>query len=185
MSTKSPRLRSFAAAATLALFTLSAAPVGAARPSVTVGDFAVKLTRALGYNIDDETVAADTLRQAGVHVDPNLEAPLTESRAGDMLREMGVPSSSSGDPAAPMSPIAADRVAGAAALHLSAQADAFTPNPETEQCRGVGDRMTCYNCCFSVLSPKVKFPVVAVLICGLICAKLFPPASQSSPSGLR
>ncbi|HUD71630.1 MAG TPA: hypothetical protein VMQ62_06670 [Dongiaceae bacterium] len=179
--TKSPRLRSFAAALTLALVTLSAAPVGATRPAVTVGDFAVKLTRALGYNVDDESVAADTLRQAGVHIDADLGAPLTESRAGDMLREMGVPSSSSGDPSAIMSAVGADRAAGAAALQLSSQADGFTPGPETEQCRNVGDRPTCYNCCFSVLSPRVKFPIVAVLVCGLVCSRLFPPPSPSSP----
>ncbi len=181
MLTKSPRLRSLAAALTLALVTLSAAPVGATRPAVTVGDFAVKLTRALGYNIDDQNAAADTLRQAGVHIDADLAAPLTESRAGDMLREMGVPSSSSGDPSAIMSPVGADRAAGAAALQMSSQVDAFTPGPETEQCRSVGDRPTCYNCCYSILAPKVKFPIVAVLFCGLVCARLYPPPSPSSP----
>lgn len=181
MLTKSPRVRSFAAACTLSLMTLSAAPVGATRPAVTVGDFAVRLTRALGYNIDDESAAADTLRQAGVHVDPNLAAPLTESRAADMLREMGVASSTSGDPSAVLSPIGAERAAGAAALQLSAQVDAYTPGPETAQCRDVGDRMSCYNCCYSILGSRTKFPIVAVLICGLVCARLYPPPSPSSP----
>lgn len=178
---RSPRLRTFAAALTLALFTMSAAPVGASRPAVTVGDFAVKLSRSLGYAIDDEATAADTLRQAGVHIDPDLNAPLTERRASDMLREMGVDSTSSGNPGSPMSSLAADRAANTAALHLSAQADQFTPGPQTEACQNVGDRTTCYQCCFAVLSPKVKFPVAVVLICGLVCARLFPPASPSSP----
>lgn len=177
---KSPRLRSFAAATLLALFTLSAVPASAVRPTVTVGDFAVKLTRALGYDIGDEGAAADTLRQAGVHVDPDLSTPLTESRAGDMLREMGVPSSSSGDPSAIMSPAGADRAAGAAALHLTAQVDGYTPSPETEQCRNIPDRPTCYNCCYAVLAPRVRFPVIAALLCGIVCARLYPP-SPSAP----
>lgn len=178
---RSPRIRSFIAALSLALFTMSAAPGSASRPVVTVGDFTVKLSRALGYAVDDPETAATTLRQAGVHVDPDLNAPLTESRAGDMLREMGVDATSSGDPASPMSSLAADRAANRAALQLSSQAEGFTPGPQTEACQGVDDRASCYQCCFAVLSPKVRFPAAVVLICGLVCARLFPPASPSSP----
>jgi hypothetical protein len=182
MFTKSSRIVSVAATLTLTAFVASAAPLTTARPKVTVGEFAVKISRALGYPADDPEVASNTLRMAGVHIDADLSVPLTEGRAADMMREMGLPTTVSGNPASVMSPTAADRAATSVAIAAASVPPGFSTTEVTTTCTGVGDRTSCYNCCTSILLPKVRYPIAAILICALLCARLFPPPSPSSPA---
>jgi hypothetical protein len=180
MFTKSSRIVVVAATMTLSAFVASAAPLTTARPKVTVGEFAVKVSRALGYPVDDPEAASDTLRMTGVHIDADLGAPLTRGRAADMMRDMGLPSTVSGDPAGMMSPTAADRAATSVALAAATMPPEVSTTQVTESCASVGDRTSCYACCTSILSPKVRHPITAIIICALLCSRLYPPPSPSS-----
>jgi len=182
MFTKSSRIVTVAATMTLTAFVASAAPLTTARPQVTVGEFAVKISRALGYPVDDPEAASNTLRMAGVHIDSDLSAPLTEGRAADMMREMGLPATVSGDPAGMMSPTAADRAATSVGLAAASVPPGFSTTEVASTCTGIGDRSSCYNCCTSILLPKVRYPIAAILICAFLCARLYPPPSPSSPA---
>jgi len=179
MFTKSSRIVTVAATMTLSVFVASAAPLATARPKVTVGDFAVKVSRALGYPVDDPEAASNTLRMAGVHIDADLGVALTEGRAADMMREMGLPATVSGDPASMMSPTAAERAATSVALAAASVPPEVSTTQVTESCASVGDRASCYACCVSIVSPKVRHPIAAILVCALLCSRLYPPPSPS------
>jgi len=181
MFTNSSRIVPVAATLTLAAFVASAAPLTTARPRVTVGEFAVKISRALGYPADDPETASNTLRMAGVHIDADLGVPLTEGRAADMMREMGLPATVSGDPAGLMTPAAASQAATTVAIAAATVPPGFSTTEVSTTCTNVGDRTSCYNCCLSILEPRVRYPVTAILICALLCARLFPPPSPSEP----
>ena len=180
MFTKSSRIVVAAATMTLTAFAASAAPLTTARPGVTVGEFAVKVSRALGYAVDSPEAASNTLRMAGVHIDADLNVALTQGRAAAMMREMGLPATVSGDPTGMMSPVAADRAATSVALAAAAVTPEVSTTQVTESCASVGDRASCYACCTSIVSPRVQHPIAAIIICALLCSRLYPPPSPSS-----
>lgn len=163
--------------ATVLSFSTIAFPAGPVVQPVTVGDFAVKVARALGFQAVDSEEAGNHLRMAGVHLDPDMKAPLTEGRASDMMRELGVDTRVSGDPAAPMSAIRADQAATAVALGVGQTADRFTSDGGQlpAACTNVTDRMTCNQCCLGILLPNTKFPIRAIVICAVLCARVYPP----------
>ena len=182
MFTKSSRIVTVAATLTLTAFVATAAPLTTARPRVTVGEFALKVSRALGYPTDDQETAGNTLRMAGVHIDADLGVPLTEGRAADMMRDMGLPATVSSNPAGMMTPAAATQAATTVAIAAATVPPGFSTTEVTTACTGVGDRTSCYNCCISILGPRVQYPIAAILICALLCARLFPPPSASEPA---
>src|SRR5262245_8142058 len=102
-------------------------PAAPAPQKMTVGEFAIKLAQALGYAPANAQAAAEFLRQAGVHLDANLRAPLTQGQVVGMLHELGVDASAGADPEAPMTQARADMAAARAALVLGAAPDNFTP----------------------------------------------------------
>src|SRR2546423_2527496 len=75
-------------AATLALSSLAvwAAPGGA----ITVGDFALKIARAMGQRPIDQGTAGSALRRAGVDLGVDMTASLTMGRAARILRGLGM-----------------------------------------------------------------------------------------------
>ena len=173
------------ALATVLSFSTIAFPAAPPAQPVTVGDFAVKVARALGLQAVNVDEAGDRLRMAGVHLDPDLSAPLTEGRASDMMRELGVDTRVSGDPAAPMTEARANLAATSVALGVGATADRYTTEGSQlpEACTNVTDRMTCNQCCLGILLPVAKFPIRAIVICAALCARVFPPnPSLSTPA---
>jgi hypothetical protein len=174
MSFKTSRV---VALATMLSFSTLAIPAEPASQPVTVGDFAVKVARALGFEAANVQEAGDRLRVAGVHLDPDLAAPLTQGRASDMMRDLGVESRVSGDPLAPMTESRANQAATAVALGVGGTADRFTADGGglPAACTNVTDRMTCNQCCLGVLLPVAKFPIRAIVICAVLCAKVYPP----------
>jgi hypothetical protein len=183
MLAKSSRL---VALSTLLSLTSLAVPAAPSSKGVTVGDFAVKVTRALGYPEANRETASQNLRLAGVHLEANLDTPLTEGRAADYMRELGVQATVSGNPATPMSDSRADQAAASVALSAAMQADSFSTSGSTggtTACMGMDTRMACDQCCLGILLPRTKFPLRAVLFCAVICARIFPPPpSVSGPS---
>jgi hypothetical protein len=180
MFTRSSRTVALGASLALTAFVASAAPVPAAR-TVTIGQFAVQLSKALGAQTDSEETAATNLRLAGAHLDADLAAPLTEGRAADIMTDLGVPAQASGNPAAPMTPGKAGQAATTVALSIASEADGFSSESMPSNCTGVRDRASCYACCTSFLGPMSQHPLRVVLLCGVICAKLFPPVSAWFP----
>jgi len=175
MFAKTSRVVALATILSCSTFVFPAAPV--ARP-VTVGDFAVKVARALGLQADDEQMAGDRLRMAGVHLGPDLSAPLTEGRASDFMRELGVDSRISGDPATPLSDMRANQAATAVALSVGEAATAGISTEASDlpaTCTAVTDRMTCNQCCLGILLPRAKFPIRAIILCAVLCARVYPP----------
>jgi hypothetical protein len=175
MFAKTSRMVGLATALSFSTIAFPAGPV--VQQPVTVGDFAVKVARALGFQAVDAEEAGDRLRVAGVHLDADLKAPLTEGRASDMMRELGVDTRVSGDPSAPMSTLRADQAATAVALGVGQTADRFTSDGGQlpAACTNVTDRMTCNQCCLGILLPVAKYPIRAIVVCAVLCARVFPP----------
>jgi len=182
MFTRSSRTLALGATLALTAFAANASPVPAARP-VTLGQFAVQLSKALGAPADNEETAAVSLRLAGAHVDADLTAPLTEGRAADIMRDLGVSAQVSGDPAAPMSPVKASQAATTVALSMASDANGFSAETTPATCSGARDRASCFNCCTAFLSQHSTRPVIVAFVCGLVCSKLFPPVSAWYPGG--
>ena len=170
------------ALATILSFSTLAIPAEPVVQPVTVGDFAVKVARALGFPGEDPDKAGEQLRDAGVHLDADLSVPLTEGRAADVMRDLGLNSRISGDPSTPMSQMRADQAATAVALGAAATADRFTTdsNDLPAACTNVNDRMTCNQCCLGILLPVTKYPIRAIVICAVLCARVFPPNPSAS-----
>ena len=173
------------ALATVLSFSTIAIPAAPPAQPVTVGDFAVKVARALGLQAVNVDEAGDRLRMAGVHLDPDLSAPLTEGRASDVMRELGVDTRVSGDPGAPMTEARASQAATAVAISVGESADRFTAdgNQPPAACTGVSDRLTCNQCCLGILLPVSKYPIRAIFICAALCARVFPPNPSLSTLG--
>lgn len=178
MLMKSSRWLVTGASLALVAFAVTAAP---AQRDLTVGDFAVKLTRALGYSDMTPDQAGASLRQAGVHLDADLSAPLTEGRAIDIVRELGVPVQPSASPDAPLSSSLAESAATAVALSASAAPEKFSAESLPTACLGLSDRSSCRQCCLGILLPTSKSPLKVALICTVICDRIFPPPSGSTP----
>ncbi len=58
--------------------------------AITVGDFAVKVSRALGLAAPDRTVAVQSLRSVGVDLGSSLDARVTEGMAAEALGSLGL-----------------------------------------------------------------------------------------------
>jgi hypothetical protein len=182
MFIRSSRMLALGATLALTVFVANASPVPAAKP-VTLGQFAVQISKALGTPVDSEETAATSLRLAGAHIDADLSSPLTEGRAADIMRDLGVPAQVSGDPSAPMTPGKAGQAATSVALSIATEADGFSSESMPTTCTGVRDRTSCFTCCDSFLSQRTRHPLAAALLCGVICGKLFPPVSAWHPLG--
>jgi hypothetical protein len=180
MFTRSSRTLALGASLALTAFVANASPVPAARP-VTVGQFAAQLSKALGAPADNEETAATSLRLAGAHIDADLTAPLTEGRAADIMHDLGVSAQVSGDPAAPMTPVKASQAATTVALSMASESNGFSAEATPSSCGGARDRASCFTCCMSFLNQHSTRPVFVVVVCGLICSKLFPPVSAWYP----
>ena len=82
-----------------ALFASGSAPRSSA---VTVGDFAVKVAKALGYKATDQKSAVSSLKAAGVSLEAaDLSSSLTEGKAARILSDLGLKVNTA-DPASPL-----------------------------------------------------------------------------------
>lgn len=82
----------------------------------TVGDFALKVSRAMGQQPADQAAAVAALRKAGVDLGKDLGAGLTAGRAASILRDLGVRVTDPQQPAAAISIAKADQIVKAFAL---------------------------------------------------------------------
>jgi hypothetical protein len=153
------------------------------KPAVTVGQFAAKISRALGFPAADDQAAVEALRNARVDLGDDLEAPLTEGQAAGILRDMGMAVTPPADVQAPINSMQADQLVTRVAMTglQSASAAKFSPADLPTSCLNVGTRSQCDLCCVSILLPKFGLlALLAIVICDALCVSFFPPAPSAS-----
>jgi hypothetical protein len=82
----------------------------------TIGEFALKVSRALGQRPADQPTAVRALRKAGVDLGKDLDASLTWGQAAKILRDLGVRVTDPKEPAGQISQAKADQIATAVGL---------------------------------------------------------------------
>ena len=152
-----------------------AATSGVQKPAVTVGDFAVKLTKALGKPATDQRAAAETLKSLGVKVGNDLGAGLTEGMAARILGELGLRTTASRSDS-PVSVKKADQFAALAGLSAGASSGLPTSTPLPTQCLEEKDRGQCINCCHDALGAQ---GIVDNNGCTVFCHAVLPPGKSS------
>ncbi|HYV17410.1 MAG TPA: hypothetical protein VFC25_00090 [Verrucomicrobiae bacterium] len=165
------------------LFTAGASAAPPSRP-VTVGFFAEKLARQLGFQPRSAVEARELLAGAGVTFDAGLDEPLTAGRVVAVLSDLGLDGTSAGDPTRPVSSGAAERLAGLAASGILGQGGVPPPKPEGSlppTCQAM-EKSLCFQCCIASLGPFSAVPQRAIDLCNSSCTLLgAPPASTSTP----
>lgn len=159
---------------------------GEAKRSATVGEFAVRVSVALGYADLVPEAAATTLKSRGVDLGADLATTLTEGRAARIMADLGfevVP------PARPSAPVTVSRAGflaatigttlptagpGAEAFGLAADPPAFL------QCLQAPNTGLCIQCCVDSLPPRLATGAKSRL-CSHICMFASPQPSLSSP----
>ena len=161
------------AACTALTVTAFAASGNVQKSKVTVGQFAVKVTKALGKPAVDERAAVDSLKDMGVSVG-DANASLTEGVAARMLADLGVQVSTK-SPDSAVTSGKADQLIAVVGLAGSA----ISPVPATDlptACLNNKNRGICNECCQAALGGS-QFSTQ----CAKFCKAVLPPG-QESPS---
>ncbi len=176
MMRKSLLVLTVSAVVTVAAF---AAASNAQKSTVTVGDFAVKVTKAIGQPVSTPSAAIESLKSLGVKID-DANAKLTEGTAARILADLGLRVSTA-NPGGAVTSGKADQLAAVAGLASSAS----SISPDTDlptQCLDVKNRGNCQNCCMVFFGcTNVNLPCDFSTPCAKFC-KQVPPPGQVSPS---
>lgn len=154
---------------------VAASPVPAAAARATVGDFAVQLATAVGYDAVDARQAAAALKRRGVTFAADLSAGLTEGEAARILSDLGMAVVA---PANPATPVSQARVGSLlAAIPTSVSVEGLAPEDEgPTHCLSSQNRGECNKCCKEATGLEGKF-------CGHFChANVAPPPSPEEPT---
>ncbi len=162
------------AALTVAVF---AAASNAPKPTLTVGDFAVKVTTAIGQPVTSTSAAVQSLKSLGVKID-DANANLTEGMAARMLTDLGLRVSTA-SPNNSVTAGKADQLAAVAGLASSVS----SINPDTDLpnvCLNESNRGNCQNCCKTALGCAPS-PALCDFAspCAKFCKAVLPPGQQS------
>ncbi len=130
--------------------------------AVTVGDFALKVSKALGYDVRDNEAAIRTLKTQGIDLGLDMSAKVTERMASDVLGSLGVKVTTT-NPAGAISNGKLDSLVTALALDsLSTITPADLPPPPTS-CRDIRNKSgkldtgKCKKCCkLAVMDPNCQ-----------------------------
>ncbi len=165
------------------LFTAGASAAPPPRP-VTVGFFAEKLARQLGFQPKSSFEARQLLAGAGITFDARLDEPLTAGRVVGLLSDLGMGGTAAGDPTRPLSSGVTERLAGLAASGILGQGGVPPPKPEGSvptSCQAL-ERSLCFQCCLASIGPISIVPQRAIDLCNSSCTLLgAPPPSTSTP----
>ena len=153
-----------------------AAPSNSQRSTITVGDFAVKVTRAIGQPVTDRSAAVQSLRTRGVEIG-EANASLTEGMAAKILADLGLRVSTS-SPASAVTPGKADQLATMVGLASSVGPADGLPT----QCLQLRNRGQCDTCCTTALHCDVDSTPCAGGACSKFCKIVKPgPPSPTDP----
>lgn len=163
----------------------AAQPPMTSRPA-TIGEFAIQVSTALGYEDPMPEAAARNLRQLGVDLGADLSATLTEDVAARVMADLGYSVVKPTVPSAPVSETKAGFLAGMLAtsgLPFSADPEAIGPSAgllPILQCLQSPNVGQCSQCCVALLPPR--FPTgLGHQLCNSVCRFNTPPVSPSSP----
>ncbi len=153
--------------------------------SETLGGFAVRLASALRIEAADPEQAATSLKAAGVKLDADLSAALTEGRAARILSDLGLKVV---QPAHPESVITVGRadqlvhVASAAGFTTDAPRPPGTLPEECLDLRNVGQ---CQTCCVAATNcgPNPHQSPFDCNVCSKFCQALLPRNISASEPG--
>src|SRR2546422_2392612 len=121
-----------------------AASGNAPKSTIKVGDFAVKVTRAIGHPVAERGAAVQSLKTLGVEIG-DANASLTEGMAAKILADLGVRVSTS-SPDSTVTPGRADQLA--MIVGLSSSAAGVTPaDGLPSNCLALKNRGRCNDCC--------------------------------------
>jgi hypothetical protein len=173
--------KSFLALAVVAALTVFVFAAGVPKTGpVTVGDFAVKVAKALGYKAADEQAAVKSLKKSGVNLDASvLSSRLTEDKAAEIMRDLGVKVTSS-NPSGEVSLSKAGALAAAAGMSAKASA---APVPATDlptECLALRNRGQCDTCCTNYLV-SIGIDPATTSVCAKFCSAVIPPGLASDP----
>ncbi len=159
------------AACTALTVTAFAASGSVQKSKVTVGQFAVKVTKALGNPVADERAAVDSLKALGVTVG-DASASLTEGVAARMLADLGVQVSTKTPDSAVTSGKADQLIAvvGLAGSTISVVPASDLPTA----CLQNKNRGLCNECCQAALGGS-EFSTT----CAKFCKAVLPPGQES------
>jgi hypothetical protein len=171
--------KSFLAAAVATAVTVAvfAASSGTQRP-VTIGQFAVKVSRAMGNASANQSVAVSSLKKLGVNLGTDLNASLTEGQAARIMSDLGLRVTTA-HPDSAMTSGKADQLAGmagSASVASLVPADFLIP-PACLQQRNRGQ---CDTCCTNYLI-SINIDPNTTPACARAC-KVIPPPGKQSPS---
>lgn len=160
-------------------------PPAKIRPA-TIGEFAVQVSTALGYEDPVPEAAARNLRLLGVDLGTDFGAPLTEGVAARVMADLGYSVVQPLEPSAPVSENRAGFLAGTLAssgLPAGAVPEGFGPSngfPPIMECLQSPNVGVCTQCCVALLPPR--FPTgLGYQLCNGVCRFNTPPVSPSSP----
>ena len=148
------------------------------KSKVTVGEFAVKVTKALGNPAADERAAVESLKARGVQVG-DVGSSLTEGAAARMLADLGVRVSTKSPDNAVTSGKADQLIAvvGLAGSTVSVLPSSDLPG----DCLNNKNRGGCQNCCMTALGCDPNGSCEFGSECAKFCKSVLPPG-QESPS---
>jgi len=153
-----------------------AASSTAQKPTITVGDFAMKVSAAMGQPVTDRSAAVQSLRTLGVKIS-DANASLTEGMAAKILTDLGVRVSTA-SPNSAVTPGKVEQFAGMARLS-SAAASAVPQASLPTQCLELRNRGQCDTCCTNALGCDVNSAPCAGGVCAKFCKSVLPPGHQS------
>jgi hypothetical protein len=176
---KSILVLAVSAAMTVSAF---AASSNAQKSKVTVGDFAVKVTKALGNPAADQRAAVESLKSLGVQVQ-DVNASLTEGMAARILADLGVRVSTT-SPDKAVTRGKADQLVAVVGLANSPSGSLSGVTMPT-QCLENRNRGICVECCKAALGcvdqeAQCEFGSP----CAKFCKSVLPPglASPTDPT---
>lgn len=156
------------------------------RPPATIGQFAARISTALGDEDPSPEAAARNLRARGVDLGDDLGAALTEGLAARVMTDLGYSVVRPADPSTPISESRAGFLAGTIAtvgLPGGLEPEGIGPSATLLpilQCLQSPNSGLCTQCCLGLLPPR--FPTgIGAQICTRICAFNTPPPSLSAP----
>ncbi|HZM70684.1 MAG TPA: hypothetical protein VFB95_09995 [Candidatus Cryosericum sp.] len=157
----------------------------ASRPA-TIGEFAVRVSAALGYEDPVPDSAASNLKRRGVELGADLGTTLTEGRAAKVMADLGLPVVPPAHPSAPVTESRAGILAATIGTTLStaapgAEGIGFAAElPTFLQCLQAPNTGLCIQCCVDALPPRLAMGAKSRL-CSHVCMFASPQPSLSSP----
>ena len=151
----------------------------------TVGEFAVQVSTALGYEDPVAERAASNLKSWGVDLGADLGATLTEGRTSRIMADLGIAVVPPAHPSAPVTEGRAGMLAAAIGTALPStgtsteRIDLAAP-PSLLQCLQAPNTGQCTQCCKDLLPPRLPTGTKSRL-CAHLCMFANPSPSLSSP----